>query len=183
MVLEKKKTLNKLQKKALFLDRDGIINVDHGYIYKIEDFEFTDGIVELLQLFVKRGYVLFIVTNQSGIGRGYYTRKDFDTLTEWMLKVLYKQGITIEEVEYCPHVPDEDCQCRKPKTGMIDNILKKYPIDLEHSWLIGDKQSDIDLAHNAHIGSCIVIGSRDIQNSTYSYKSVLECKESIENIL
>lgn len=100
-----------------------------------------------------------------------------------MLKALRKHGIDIKEVEYCPHGPDENCQCRKPKTGMIDNILKKYPIDLEHSWLIGDKQSDIDLARNAGVGSSIAIGSRNTQNSTYSYESVLRCKESIANML
>lgn len=82
-------------KKALFLDRDGIINIDHGYVYKIEDFEFTKGIFKLLHLFIQKGYLLFIVTNQSGIGRGYYSLDDFDTLTQWMLKRFEEEHISI----------------------------------------------------------------------------------------
>lgn len=100
-----------------------------------------------------------------------------------MLETLHKNGIDIKEVEYCPHAPDKNCDCRKPKTGMVDHILSKYPIDLEHSWLIGDKQSDIDLAQNAHIGSSIAIGIRDIQNATYHFESVLQCKEFMANLL
>jgi len=166
--------------KALFLDRDGIINVDHGYVSKIEDFEFTEGIFELLQLFSKEGYLLFIVTNQSGIGRGYYSQEAFETLTEWMIKTLYENGIEIKEVQYCPHTPEENCHCRKPETGMIDNILKKYPIDLEHSWMIGDKQSDIDLARNAHIGSSIAIGDKVLEHYDYSFASIKACTEYLE---
>ena len=83
------------KQKALFLDRDGIINIDHGYVSKIEDFAFTEGIFELLHLFTQKGYLLFIITNQSGIGRGYYTLQDFDTLTSWMLSVLNTHDITI----------------------------------------------------------------------------------------
>lgn len=171
------------ENKALFLDRDGIINMDHGYVYKIEDFEFTEGLFELLQLFSRQDYLLFIITNQSGIARGYYTEEDFETLTEWMVKTLQEKGITIKEVQYCPHAPDENCHCRKPGTGMIDAILKKYPIDLAHSWMIGDKQSDIDLARNAHIGSSIAIGDRPFQDHDYAFASVQACTEYLqENI-
>ena len=166
--------------KALFLDRDGIINVDHGYVCKIEEFEFTDGIFELLQLFNKEGYLLFIVTNQSGIGRGYYTKEAFETLTEWMIETLHVHGIDIKEVQYCPHTPKENCHCRKPETGMIDNILQTYPIDLKHSWMIGDKQSDIDLARNAHIGSSIAIGDKVLEHSDYSFRTILECTEYLQ---
>lgn len=168
------------QQKALFLDRDGIINVDHGYVSKIEEFEFTEGIFELLQLFSKQGYLLFIVTNQSGIGRGYYSQEAFETLTKWMLKTLHEHGIDIKEVQYCPHTPNEKCPCRKPETGMIDNILKKYTIDLTHSWMIGDKQSDIDLARNAHIGSSIAIGERVLEYYDYSFSTIQECTEYLQ---
>lgn len=177
---KKKKTLNKKQNKALFLDRDGIINVDHGYIYKIEDFEFTEGLFELLQLFSKQGYLIFVVTNQSGIGRGYYTLEDFKTLTAWMTEQFRQYGIKIEEVQYCPHAPEENCKCRKPNTGMVDNILKKYTLDLERSWLIGDKQSDIDLVKHAGIGSSIAIGERPIHNATFSFSTILETKRFLE---
>ena len=167
--------------KALFIDRDGIINVDHGYVCKIEDFEFTKGIFELLQLFSKQGYLLFIVTNQSGIGRGYYTQEAFKILTEWMVKTLHENGIEIKEVQYCPHTPNENCTCRKPKTGMIENILTHYHIDLDHSWMIGDKQSDMDLAHNAHIASTIAIGDKPLQDCDYSFTSVQACREYFQD--
>jgi len=168
------------QYKALFLDRDGIINVDHGYVCKIEEFEFTEGIVELLQLFSNQGYLLFIVTNQSGIGRGYYSQEAFKTLTKWMVTTLQENGIDIKEVQYCPHTPEENCSCRKPETGMIDAILKKYDIDLAHSWMIGDKQSDIDLARNAHIASSIAIGDKVLEHYDYSFRTILECTEYLQ---
>jgi len=166
--------------KALFLDRDGIINIDHGYVSKIEDFEFTEGIFELLHLFSQQKYRLFLVTNQSGIGRGYYSLDDFHTLTKWMLTQFESKNITIEYVAYCPHSPEEQCICRKPNTGMVDDIVKRYPINLSHSWLIGDKQSDIDLALNSHIQNRISIGSNKFQNSTYHFNTILECKTYLE---
>jgi len=166
--------------RALFLDRDGIINVDHGYVYKIEEFEFAEGIFDLLQLFSKQGYLLFIVTNQSGIGRGYYSQKAFDVLTKWMVKTLHAHDIDIKEVQYCPHTPEENCHCRKPETGMIDTILKQYVIDIEGSWMIGDKQSDIDLARNARIGSSIAIGDRQFQDYDYYFSTIKACTEYLE---
>jgi D-glycero-D-manno-heptose 1,7-bisphosphate phosphatase len=108
-------------------------------------------IFNLIKLFIDRGYLVFIVTNQSGIGRGYYTLEDFLNLTEFMLAEFAKNSINIERVEYCPHSPESNCNCRKPKTSMIDSILKDYSINLDASWLFGDKQSDIDLAKNSKI--------------------------------
>lgn len=166
--------------KALFLDRDGVINVDHGYVSKIEDFEFTEGIFDLLRLFSHTGYLLFVVTNQSGIGRNYYSKQDFETLTHWMVERFHLEEIKIHDVQFCPHRPEENCQCRKPKTGMIENILKEYEIDLENSWLIGDKQSDIDLALNENISNRVAIGNGHIVNSTYSFDTIIQCKEYLE---
>ena len=145
--------------KAIFLDRDGVINVEKNYLYKIEDFEFIDGVIEALKYLQDKGYLLFIITNQSGINRGYYTKKDFYKLTDWMLSELKKHNIEISQVEFCPHTPNENCNCRKPKTGMIENILKNYNIDLENSWLIGDKESDIKTALNAKIKNTIQVKS------------------------
>jgi len=172
-------TLGKMQK-ALFLDRDGVINVDHGYVSTINEFNFIEGIFPLLRLYIQHGYILFIVTNQSGIGRGYYESSDFETLTTWMLKEFKKENIQIEAIHHCHHAPEEKCFCRKPAIGMIDAILFEHNINLEESWLIGDKQSDIDLAHNAHITHTIAIGSRTIENSEYHFDTILECKEYIE---
>ena len=166
--------------KILFLDRDGIINIDYGYVYKAKDFTFREGIFELLQLFIKNEYTLYIITNQSGIGRDYYTEDDFQTLTKWMLNIFERKNIHIKKVFYCPHAPEKKCSCRKPATGMIDTLLKEHPIDLKHSWMIGDKQSDIDLAHNAHIAHTIAIGTDTIENSEYSFDDILECKAFFE---
>ena len=145
--------------KAIFLDRDGVINIEKNYLYKIEDFEFVDGTFESLKKLQKLEYKLFIITNQSGVGRGYYTLTDFNKLTTWMLNEFEKNAITISQVELCPHAPTENCQCRKPKTGMIDNILKNHEIDLKNSWLIGDKSSDIQCAKNANIKNTIQVKS------------------------
>lgn len=145
--------------KAIFLDRDGVINIEKNYLYKIEDFEFVNGVFESLKYLQDKGYKFFIITNQSGIARGYYSLKDFEKLNLWMLEEFAKNGITISQVELCPHGPNDNCTCRKPKTGMIDNILKNHEVDLENSWLIGDKSSDIKCANNANIKNTIQVQS------------------------
>ena len=161
--------------KALFLDRDGIINIDHGYVYKTDNFEFTEGIFDLVKLFSDAGYLIFVVTNQSGIGRGYYREADFKKLTSWMKKEFETHEIPIEAVYYCPHAPEANCHCRKPETGMIEEALKEYPIDLSASWMIGDKQSDIDLAHNAGIGHTIAVGKQTFSGAQYCCNTIKEC--------
>lgn len=167
--------INTTHRRALFLDRDGVINVDHGYVSKIEDFEFSEGIFSLLKLFRDAGHLLFIITNQSGIGRGYYKESDFHTLTEWMTEEFNTRGIIIEKVFHCPHTPDAGCCCRKPDIGMIEQALSEYSLDLEHSWMIGDKVSDITLADNAGIGNSIYIGERTLPRVTLSFASVNGC--------
>lgn len=166
--------------KALFLDRDGIINIDDGYTYKIDSFKFVCGIFDLVSLFQTKGYYIFIVTNQSGIGRGYYTLDDFKKLTDWMIEEFSQKGILISKVFYCPHKPEDQCNCRKPKIGMIEQALEEFNIDLEHSWMIGDKQSDIDLAHNAHIANSIAIRDDSIQHTTFYFKTIRECLEYLQ---
>lgn len=126
-----------------------------------------------MELFYSNGYEIIVVTNQSGIGRGYYTEDDFKILSEWMIERFEDKDITIKDIYYCPHLPNEDCICRKPKTGMIDKSLKRYNIDLSSSWMIGDKQSDIDLAHNASIASSIAIGD-NINRASYSFDTIKE---------
>jgi len=171
-----------MKTKALFLDRDGIINVDHGYVSKREDFEFVEGIFALVKEFSNAGYLIFVVTNQSGIGRGYYSEEDFTLLSNWMVEAFKKQALKIEKVYYCPHTPEDKCHCRKPQTGMIEQALADYPVDLADSWLIGDKQSDIDLALNAEIGNSIYIGNKDITNATYYFNSIPECRVGLPTI-
>ena len=169
-----------MKKRALFLDRDGIINVDHGYVYKIDDFEFTEGIFDLVKLFTDARYMIFIITNQSGIGRGYYSENDFSTLTEWMIKEFKNKNITIQEVYRCPHSPEEKCHCRKPEIGMIEEAISAFSVDLSESWMIGDKQSDMDLALNAGIEHSVAIGHSKMQNADYIFPSILECKRFLE---
>jgi D-glycero-D-manno-heptose 1,7-bisphosphate phosphatase len=168
--------------KALFLDRDGIINRDLGYVHKIEDFHFNEGIFELVRYFQERNYLIFVITNQSGIGRGYYSIETFNGLTQWMVSVFKKEGITIERVEYCPHLPSDGCECRKPRTGMIERVLCDYPIDLYESWLIGDKQSDIDLGYHANIGKSLSIGAKRLEHSTYHFPSILMASQKLTTL-
>ena len=132
--------------KALFLDRDGVVNIEINYLFKIKDFRFMDGIFELCKHYQNLGYILFIVTNQSGIARGYYTEENFHSLTSWMTKEFSKHSIEIKKTYYCPHFPDisGECSCRKPSSGMLLQARDEFDIDLEKSILIGDKESDIE---------------------------------------
>lgn len=135
--------------KAVFLDRDGTINVEKNYLYRIEDFEFLSGAVEGLRMLQNAEYKLVIITNQSGIGRGYYTEEEFRTLNNWMIKELRKQGVVIDAVYYCPHLPDAKieryrkvCECRKPALGLYERAIKELNIEVEQSFAIGDKIRD-----------------------------------------
>jgi D-glycero-D-manno-heptose 1,7-bisphosphate phosphatase len=160
--------------KAAFFDRDGIINIDHGYTYKIEDFTFCDGIFELMHTFEENGYILFIVTNQSGIGRGYYTKENFETLTAWMLEKFSKKGIRIEKVYFCPHAPEENCTCRKPQIGMFEQALNEFEIDMQNSWMIGDKLSDVQAGKNAGILNTVFVNTLTCKDAKYNVKSLLD---------
>jgi len=152
--------------KAVFLDRDGVINKEVNYLHKIKDFEFTENCIEALKMLQSNGYLLFIITNQAGIGRGYYTEVDFHTLTNWMLLQLKKHGINITDIQFCPHHAKEgkgvykiDCECRKPKAGMITHLIERYNIDVQNSILIGDKLSDIEAGKVANIKNLILVQS------------------------
>jgi D-glycero-D-manno-heptose 1,7-bisphosphate phosphatase len=153
--------------KALFLDRDGIINVDHGYVFKQAEFEFAPGIFELCSYAQTSGYQLIVITNQAGIARGYYTEEDFEKLTKWMIAEFNKQGIIITDVFYCPHHPTKGkgdylqaCGCRKPKPGMIFAAKKKHRLDLKQSIFIGDKVSDMKAAEAAGIHNRILVDGK-----------------------
>lgn len=135
--------------KAIFLDRDGTINVEKHYLHRIGDFEFLPGVIEGLKILQDEGFLLIIITNQSGIGRGYYTEEDFLTLNTWMINELKCQGVNIEKTYYCPHLPDAKiekyrqlCTCRKPALGMYEQAVKEFDIDLSQSFSIGDKIRD-----------------------------------------
>ncbi len=155
--------------KALFLDRDGVINVEKDYLYKINDFEFIDGIIDLCKYYQNLGFIIVVVTNQSGIARAYYTENDFHILTSWMIEEFSKNNIKIQKVYFCPHHPDINgkCSCRKPEPGMLLQAAKEFDIDLENSILIGDKQRDIDAAYNAGLKTAYLFNEKkDIKQST-----------------
>lgn len=137
--------------KALFLDRDGVINIEKDYLYKIEDFEFIDGIIELCLHYQKLDYLIIVVTNQSGISRGYYSESDFEVLTTWMIKEFAKNNIKISKVYHCPHHPSisGECKCRKPNPGMFLDAQKEFNIYMVDSIIVGDKERDIEAGLNA----------------------------------
>jgi len=145
--------------KVAFLDRDGVINIDHGYIHTADRFEFFSGSVEALRLLNNNGFTIIIVTNQSGIGRGYYSESDYQLLTQWYVKVLADQGVVIGDVFHCPHAPEDSCDCRKPKGGLFLQALDKYSVDLNHSFMVGDKVSDITAAKSVGVGYQYRVGA------------------------
>lgn len=136
---------------ALFLDRDGVINVDHNYVCRPENFEFIEGIFDLCRRAQLQGYLLIVITNQAGIGRGYYSEADFSALTDWMCEQFAAESITIDGVYFSPFHPEHgighykaDAPCRKPRPGMIMQAAKEHGIDLPRSVLVGDNPSDIE---------------------------------------
>ena len=166
-------------KKAIFLDRDGVINVEKEYLHEIADFEFIDGVLEACSDYIEKGYIIIVITNQSGIGRGYYTEEAFEKLTTFMKNEFLKNSIHISNVYHCPHAPEESCECRKPQIGMITQALGDYDIDLANSWLFGDKESDVQTAINGGIGHYALIRTGhaiDEQNSKaqYIFNSLLD---------
>ncbi len=146
-------------KRALFLDRDGVINHDAGYTSSAENYRFIDGIFDLCRAATRSGYLLLVVTNQAGIGRGYYSDEDFLTLTEWMRDCFKREGAPIADVFYCPFHPEhgvgdykKDSFDRKPNPGMLLRAAEKYGLDLGRSIMIGDKDSDMQAASKAEVG-------------------------------
>ena len=149
---------------ALFLDRDGVINVDHGYVFKQEHFEFVPGIFELCRVARGRGYAVLVVTNQAGIGRGFYTEQDFHALTHWMCGVFAREGAAVDKVYFCPSHPEHgvggykvESSFRKPGPGMILQAADEFGIDLSRSVLVGDKQSDIAAGLAAGVGCNVLL--------------------------
>ncbi len=139
--------------KALFIDRDGVINVDKVHVYRKEDFEFTPGIFDLIHKYSQWGYLIIVITNQAGIAKGIYTEQEFLTLTRWMEKQFLREGIKISKVYYCPHHPDftGECECRKPKPGMILKAIEEFDLDIRECVLIGDKETDLEAGRRAGI--------------------------------
>ncbi len=171
--------------KTIFLDRDGVINKEVGYLYQLSDFEFLDGIFNTCLYFQKLGYKIVIISNQSGIARGYYNENDYLKLTEWMLDQFNDNGINILDIFYCPHSPESLCECRKPKPGMLIEAKDKYNIGMKDSWMIGDKETDIEAANLAGINNTILVRSGHLidesnSNSKFIVDSIKQSNEVIK---
>ena len=175
-----------MSKKTVFIDRDGVINKEVGYLHKIKDFEFIDGVFDTCLHFQDLGYCLIIVTNQSGISRGYYSKNDFHLVNNWMLEQFNNQGVNILDVFFCPHGPESNCNCRKPKPGMFNQANDKYGIDIKNSWMIGDKEADITAANAAGIQNTVLVKSghmidEEISNAKFILDSIERVKTVIKN--
>lgn len=143
---------------AAFFDRDGVINEDHGYVHRASDFVLMPGAADAIRACNRAGLFVFVVTNQSGVARGYYDVEAVEELHHHMVRILAAQDARIDDIRYCPHLPEGnvaafalDCECRKPAPGMIHDLLNAWPVDPAHSFLIGDKPSDVAAAQAAGI--------------------------------
>ncbi|DAB30502.1 MAG TPA: D-glycero-beta-D-manno-heptose-1,7-bisphosphate 7-phosphatase [Sulfurimonas sp. UBA12504] len=167
------------KKQALFLDRDGVVNIEKEYLYKIEDFEFIDGIFELCRHYTHLGYLIFIVTNQSGIARAYYSEEDFSHLNEWMVAAFISKGVFISKVYHCPHYPEISglCKCRKPEPGMLLEAQKEFNLDLEHSVIVGDKERDILAGINAGLRESYLLDETGQTRHSQATKIVTRLKD------
>ncbi len=150
---------------ALFLDRDGVINVDRNYIYRVEDFDWIEGAQDVIHRFNGMGWWVFVVTNQSGIARGYYTEEQMQTLHDWMTEELAKTGAHIDRVYHCPYHEDgtipryrKDRFDRKPKPGMLIRAMTDFPVIKARSFMIGDKQADMEAAQAAGVRGFLFTG-------------------------
>ncbi|MDA7441017.1 D-glycero-beta-D-manno-heptose 1,7-bisphosphate 7-phosphatase [Candidatus Pseudothioglobus singularis] len=171
--------------KTIFLDRDGVINKEVRYLFKISNFEFIHGIFDSCLYFQKLGYKIIVITNQSGIARGYYNENDFSHLNDWMLSKFKERKVNILDVFHCPHEPKLGCDCRKPRPGMFLNAQKKYDINMKKSWMIGDKETDIVASNAAGIKKTILVRSgHSIDEINSNSKFIIDSiKDSTEVIV
>ena len=179
-------------KKAIFLDRDGTINVEKDYIYKSEDLVFEEGTIEALKTFKNLEYILIVVSNQSGIARGYFTEEDLNIFNNNMNEILKKNGVEITEFYCCPHHPNgigeykKVCECRKPNNKMIEDAIKKYNIDREKSYMVGDKISDIEAGFKSNLKTVLVktgYGLKDMEKIDKNETLICENLKDFSEIL
>jgi len=157
-------------RRAIFLDRDGTINVEKNYLWRSEDFEFLDGVPQALELLQRAGFLLIVVTNQSGVARGYCTLADIDRLHDYMRRQLALFNLTLAGIYVCPHHPDGapggaftvECSCRKGQPGMLLQAAEDLSIDLSRSYMIGDKLSDIEAGYRAGCSPLLVTSGHDL---------------------
>jgi len=170
-----------MNRPALFLDRDGVINVDHGYVHTPEEFEFVGGIFDLVASANRAGYFVVVVTNQAGIGRGYYSESEFDVLTNWMKARFAEHGGTIDAVYFCPYHPEHgvgdylrESEFRKPAPGMLLQAQSELGIDLNQSIFIGDKPTDMAAGRTVGVGTLLLFNSEAAADDCVVIKQLSE---------
>ncbi len=146
--------MTKEAKKAIFLDRDGTLIEEVNFLHRIEDLHFFPFTEEAISILKNAGFLLLVVTNQSGIGRGIFSTDDMVQIHEAIQKKLDGK---IDGFYFCPHLPEQRCECRKPNTGMIEQAMQDFSIDLKNSWIIGDKRLDVELGFNTKMNTCLVL--------------------------
>jgi D,D-heptose 1,7-bisphosphate phosphatase len=168
-------------KKAIFIDRDGTFIEDVGYLKMLEDLKFTPRAVNALQIFTQLGYLNILITNQSAVARGILSPKELNKIHQKLRNVTKDEGGIIDDIFYCPHLSEGriapyniDCECRKPKTGLLMEAVQKHKLNLEECIMVGDKKSDLDLAKNAGIRGVLVLTGYGMQTKNESEGEV-EC--------
>lgn len=178
--------------RAAFIDRDGVINEERGYVHRAEDFVLLPGAAHGLRELQDAGYLLVVISNQSGIGRGLYTESDYQALTEYMQRELAVHGIRLAAIEHCPHLPEAllpeyrgVCSCRKPAPGMVDRAARSLGIDLAQSVLVGDRLSDVQAGRAAGVGRCFLVRSgrpltaEDVAGADGVYADLATCAREL----
>ncbi len=175
--------------KAVFLDRDGVINKEVGYLSSVDKFELIEGTITALEILKKKKFLLIIISNQAGIARGYYSEKTLAEIHEKMKNILKDNNIILDDIFYCPHHPNftGPCDCRKPKPGMILRAKEKYKIDLSDSFMVGDTLNDIEAGFNAGCQTVLVLtgyGEDERKKESkispnYIFKNLLEFAKTI----
>ena len=173
--------MSESKNRARVLDRDGVINIDSGYIWQPEDFLFNDGVFEACRAAREMGYLLVVVTNQAGIGRGLYSEKDFHALTDWMLAQFRAEEIEIERVYFSPTHPEEgigiyrrESPDRKPGPGMLLKARDAFNIDMSRSVIVGDRHTDIEAARNAGVGTRVLVAGEEPDTSLSEPDAVVD---------
>ncbi len=181
-----------MSRKAAFIDRDGVLNEERAFVHRGEDFEFVPGAVEALVALKQAGFALVVVTNQSGIARGLYPESDYHALTAHMRERLRSAGVELDAVEYCPHLPDApleryrvECECRKPRPGMLRKAIAALDLDPGASFLVGDRLSDVEAGRAAGIGRCYLVRTGNalpedaLANADGVFESLGECAAQV----
>lgn len=174
--------------KAVFLDRDGTINEDYGYVHSKTDFSFLPGVIFALKILQKEGFLLIIITNQSGIARGFFTETEYCELNAWMLDRLKNNGVEIAGTYFCPHHPNgvieyyrKQCSCRKPKTDLFYRAVQDFDIDLDHSYAIGNQERDVEICKDSNVKGYVVYSKEEkiCKNIVYIKGGLLEAANCI----